>query len=258
MKKVYLLLALISLFFTACSSDSSSDETTISGGPLLKQITTVSENSNYVSTYYYNGNKLASIVSDTGTTFQFTYTGNLITSMDRFFGTDLVMRMEYIYDANGKLIKEKFFDYDNDYQEIHLYTYNSDNTVTQETYEGDAVTPAAFLGKIKIYLNSAGQFTRLDAFENDSWVTKTEATYTDYFSPLRNIIGFNKILTSSVDAKNMFATYTNLNNVDYPILNESSVFDYTVNALNYPTQCIQTTTRNDGSIYENTINYTYY
>jgi hypothetical protein len=256
MKKVYLLLILVSLFFNACSSDSSSDTT--SGGPLLKQITTFSDNSSYVSTYNYNGNKIASIVSDTGTSFQFSYTGNLITSMNRSFGTDLVMRLEYSYDGSGKLIREDFFDYDNEYQEIHIYTYNTDNTVIQETYEGDAVTPEAFLGKIKIYLNDTEQFVKLAAFESGIWVTKKEVTYTDYFSPLRNITGFSKILTSSADGKNVFATYTNLNNVDYPTLNDSSVFDYTLNGLNYPTQCVQTTTRSDGSIYETTINYTYY
>jgi hypothetical protein len=257
MKKIYLLLILISVLFSACSGDSSDDPSDLAIGPLVRQATTTSDNSTSILNYFYNGHKITKIVSDTGLTFRFTYSGNLIMTLERVWGEDdVAQRADYTYDANGKLIEDTFSDFDNDWQETHVYTYNTDQTVIQEAYDGTTVSPENYMGKTKRSLNNNGEVTELAAFENGDWVIKTQMTYTSYYSPMRNVVGFNKLMVNGTNY--MYATYANINNVDYPQLNESSVFDYTVNALNYPSQCVQTTTRNDGSIYQATIDYTYY
>ena len=257
MKKIYILLVLISTMFTACSSDSSSDAADGGTGPLLRHATTTTGDSTNDLEYLYNGHKLTKIVSDTGLTFEFTYTGNLITTMERVWGEDdVAQRTQYTYDANDRLVKEIFTDYDNGWQETHVYTYNADHTILREDYDGTTVSSASYLGEIKYDLNNANQVIQMAVYENGTWVTKSQMSYSNYNSPLSNVVGFGKLMVNGADK--VYATYASVNNVDYPELNYSSVFAYTVNAQNYPTHCVQTSTKDDGSIIETNIDYTYY
>ncbi|WP_333600659.1 hypothetical protein [Flavobacterium sp.] len=255
MKKIYLVVAFVAVLFTACSSDSNTSST--SG--LLKEIqmTTVSldNTSSMTLKYSYNGNKLSTIKREGYWESHYTYTGNLITSVSNYDHGDLLLKIDYEYDNQDRLISSAITEYQQGFSDFTTYSYNTDNTVTKLSYNGTPQNPEDLYLTSKITLDDQGRFVKLEDFDEGAWVTKTQATYASNFSPWRNVIGFDKFLIFT-DGKNLFATYDQLNNVAG--YNNSSVFEYTLNGLNYPTQCIQTLTNSDGSTSVTTSNYSYY
>ena len=255
MKKYGLLLGLVFLM-NACSS---SDEDN-SGGPLIKEIQSETVSGDFTSQmvfrYSYNGNKIKSIKSGTSWQSLYTYAGDLITKIENYHGQDLMFRVYYEYDDEGKMIREQVMEFQEGAAELYTYTYNSDNTITKLTYNGMTENPANLSRTSRLVLDASARIVRQEDLEGSAWVTKIQATFTDHNSPLRNIVGFNKLLTYG-DASFAYATYEKMNPNGIGLYN-SSVFAYTVNGADYPIYRTQTLTNQDGSTSVTTSNYIYY
>ncbi len=256
MKKVYLLLVIVIALFTGCSSDSEG-----SSNRLLKEVQseTVSTDftSNIVFKFTYTGNKIKSIKSGDYYETKYAYSGDLITSLSNYDHGDLMYKVLYAYDSEGKMVSATATEYQEGTSELNTYAYNSDNTITRLTYVGTTENPANLTKTSKITFDFLGRFVKLEDLEGSGWIIKIQASYTNYISPIRNIVGYDKLLSFN-DVKNSFATYDQLNNTAGSGFNNSSVFEYTVDTANYPTHCIQTLTNTDGSTAVTTNNYSYY
>ncbi|MGL2966522.1 hypothetical protein [Flavobacterium sp. XGLA_31] len=258
MKKIYFFLTAIVLLCYACSSDSADNS---DAAPLLKEVQSTYVSSTGTSTmvyrYTYNGNKISTLKMDDYWESHYTYEGDLIVSFSNYSYGDLMVKTDYQYDNEDRLIKETATEYQEGASETITYTYNSDNTITALFYDGTVANPANLFQTSRITRDSAGRPTVMEDWDGTGWVTRLQASYSSYYSPLRNIVGYDKLLFF-LDVKNGFATFAQLNNTVNPQFNNASVFDYTVNAANYPTQRIQTVTNNDGSTTVGTSNYIYY
>lgn len=254
MNKAYLLLACIITVFTSCSSDSESNSAL-----LIKQINTIAVDGDTFSTkYFYDGNKLSYFTTEEGNLkTEFVYIGpndDLIGVAKRYDGDVLTSQTIYFYDSNERLFKEIYNDNINDIQDTRIYTYNADNTITRECYNGPELPSQLYLTS-KIYLDDNAQFIKLADWDGTNWITKIEATYTSYNSPFKNIIGFDKLFTF-LDVKHGFATFVQSNSI--PGFNNASVFEYTLNGSNYPSQRVQTLTYENSSTAVTTSNFIYY
>lgn len=215
MKKIILLLSVITLMVTSCSSDNSPaaaapiDET---GNVLLKK--TIMTEGSVVTTdvYSYTGKKIIKIASSNGTTTgetQFTYTGDLITKIEIFSNAVLKSKKEYTYqndkltqiityNYNGAQTTKKRTDYVygiiNGNQERAQYEIHSINmSNSQETLYTDG--EIFFSGhEIESQLNT--DYAVVSGHLIDSWA---EYSYDYKKNPTLNIIGYNKLL-DNVDA----------------------------------------------------------
>jgi hypothetical protein len=257
MKKIYLFLACVIAVFTGCSSDSE-------GSPnrMLKEVQTETVSadftSNIVFKFTYTGNKIKSIKSGSSYETKYAYTGDLITSVSNYNDEVLMFKAIYGYDNFGNMVRSTATEYQEGASELNTYTYNPGNTITRLTYSGTTETPANLTKTSTISLDVMGRFIGLEDYEGTGWIIKIMASYTNYNSPLRNIVGYEKLLSFN-DVRNCFATYDQLNNTPGNGFNNTSVFNYTVDSANYPIQCVQTLINTaDGSTSVTTSNYIYY
>lgn len=257
MKKIYLVWAIVMALFTGCSGDSGS-----SSNRLLKEVQSETVSPDFTSSrvikFTYNGNKIKSIKSGNYFETKYVYSGDLITSLSNYNDGELMYKVIYGYDSEGRMVRATATEFQEGFSELNTYTYNTDNTITRLTYDGTTETSASLTKTSTISLDVLGRFVGLEDFEGSGWIIKIVASYTSYNSPLRNIVGYDKLLSFN-DVKNCFLTYDQLNNSPGSGFNNTSVFEYTVNSANYPTQCVQTLTNTvDGSTSVTTNNYIYY
>ena len=250
MKKILLVFSLV-LLLSSCSSDSSNSDT----NQLIKEIRSTTGTSNLVFKYFYNGNKITSIQIGNNLVNQYEYDGDLIVSLFTYKYGDLSIEGHYEYDSQNRLIKETATEYQEGAIDMRTYTYNTDNTITMLSYSDLIGSPSNLYSTSKIYLDATGKFFKIQGLIASNWITTLEVTYTDINSPLKGIIGFDKISFLS-DTVIGFDTYTSYNQSGS--LYNSSIFEYAVNPNNFPSQRTQTLTNSDGSTFVSNYEFIYY
>lgn len=241
MKKSLYFLSLVVLFLTSCSSDSeSSDEPLL----LLKKIVTVSNDSSRTISFTYNGTKLNTIELD-GFVLQHTYSGNKIVNVKRYSGEMLEGETFYEYDNLGRVSSELFVYYVSDFSQKKIYTYNSNNTISYQMLSGDQFTqtPNGYSGLINQGTN--GEVLKVEVF-NQGVIFNTDVyTYDTKNSPYKNIVGYDKL---PINTDKIFNVLTSKNfNVNQEI-NTNSIFDYTYNSNNFPTERNQSFYNSEGEL----------
>ncbi|KUJ62209.1 hypothetical protein AR687_09315 [Flavobacteriaceae bacterium CRH] len=236
MKKFLLLFCATALVLTSCSSDDSSDSETPDAGAsdgvfLKKTITTNSEGGKYTTNYTYDGNKLVSVIDNSGDSNEYyTYTGDLITKLEYKLSDGTVEQLNTYAYTDGKLTTFVRIDPDMDWGNKEVYTHNADGTITVKTYIGDS--------KTQTQLNSTGtvKFSNGEVIEITSDVQDDHSyTYDTKNNPLRNVLGWNKI--NFIDGE--------ANDVLHNMLTDkvgSEVwysYTYTYNADGYPTKSVE-------------------
>lgn len=252
--KKYFTLCVILIIVIACSSDSGGNDS----GVLIKEINSKTVNydgteMNTIYKYTYNGNKISmlSYGSYILTFERFTYTGDLITKItDGDVGGNYVsMEYQYSYDVQNRLIRETTVSHSNLPNDLKVYTYNQDGSVIRESYHNTTVNPTDLYETIKFYTDSSNRFIRLETFNGANWTLKNEVTYSNYNSPFKNIVGYDK-LYPLLDAKNGFGTYKNYTN--------TSTYQYSVNSANYPYRRVEKyKSANGGTFWTMTNTYSY-
>lgn len=233
MKKLFLLLSLVLIVFTSCSSDSS-DNPSDSSGILLKKIISTTGTTTNTFLYNYNGNKLQSISYNNSQFIQYTYSGDLIVNIKRYQSTDfLVYESVFTYDSNQRVISEKVIDHFSDYEETKVYTYNPNNTVSFVVLD-ELLNATNFTGII--YRNADGQTIKIENFNQGVLTSKFEVTLDNKFSPFNAVVGFDKLPSDFVQLHNKLLTKT-IN--DAGIETTRSEFEYTYNANNLVNTVVQ-------------------
>jgi hypothetical protein len=247
MKKIILILSVVTLAFTSCSKNEPAPNAAAANpnGVLLRKII-VTEGSDVITKILtYNGNKLVSIKGDDGYTSNFTYTGNLITSGEEIDANGIFDSYDtFEYDSSARLILFKRFQGGIGGAEFvrESYVYNADGTATITDIGGNTKQLFFLNGEIIKVVRSTGNT------KNYTYDTKN--------NPFKNITGVSKLNFNEGDlsftegiSKNVL-TKTNTINAD------NYNYQYVYNALNFPTTCSVTYNEN-GSPGTETIKYFY-
>jgi uncharacterized protein YcfL len=245
MKKILCLFSASLLLLVSCSSSDSSSE---NGNPssqnlLLKKIV---ENDvvfgGSTTNYTYNGNKLVEINYREEKSDMYTYTGNLITKIEKFniyySGTpdeqsELSSTDYFAYNSNNQLIEFKTTTVGSEIERVTTYVYNSNNTVSFQQYQYDlGVTPE---------LLKSGTITVQDGEITKLQVVKEFDSFTDNYtldtknSLFKNVVGYDKLIFTHIIGLQgrLTSGETVLAGVSHNYLNNGELA-YTYNSDNYP------------------------
>ena len=221
-----------------------------------------------VTTFSYNGNKLVKVAHGNNNEI-YTYTGDLITSMNYTDEYSFVSNFVFNYDANGNLISEKGEFYDDTIkflEENTTYTVNGSTVTAQKTSKNyDDITRTLYsitistitytLDAKKRPIKRVEVYEKKDAAGNITQKNNNTFTYqyANHHSFLENIKGMDKLNYSSIAVGGEYSGGTffpfsyikeEINRSPYyygsPLLNDSytreSMVEYTLNTNNYPTK----------------------
>mgnify|MGYP001164822689 FL=1 len=286
-------LILLALFAFSCSSDSSSDDgnnnnnggNNNTGNALLVSeiIETDAEVSDYVYTdrYFYDGNKLTSIVeeysyqggnSGINYLYNFIYTNNKISRVDEYYGdtsTGIEGRYTFEYDNQGRV---SFYDYcyfdssgNCEEYDTNNLAYSSNGTVTN-SYVYNVGSDYEDAGTLTLQLDNNGNiisgndsYQDVDNSGNPITVTVNASfQYDNQNSPFKNIVGMDALILVEFGSDILqFNAYNNCTSYSIEYSDEDEVYAYNYaydfNEDGYPRQVIVT----QGS-YSSTIDINYY
>ncbi len=228
MKKLLFGMSALVLLFASCNGND--DEGSNNGGTvLLRKTIENGPDGQYISTATYNGTKLNKITTSDGGSIEFTYTGENITKSVWKSDGDIEQEEQYTYDSNGRLATHVTLDFDFQDGWKEVFTYNSDNVVSVQTFSGDLTSQTTPSDSYTV------TFTNGEVSQIVRGTTTTTYTYDDKNSPFKNVTGYSKI--SFVDG--------GASGIMHNILSETSsagggsVYTYTYNSGNYPTQATE-------------------
>lgn len=156
MKNLFLLLSLVSIVFTSCSNDDSDDSSAelTTNGYLFKKGIYADNNGNIsIQECFYDGNKITRIELSSGSRYEFTYTGDLITQNDTYINNVLNMTENYFYNNEEKMIRRKLYIHASNVCRRGEYTYNLDGTVSTALYSGDFTTQNDLISQRKVFFS---------------------------------------------------------------------------------------------------------
>ena len=280
MKKIF-FTALVGAMLISCSRDNDNTNPTTPQTPATNEIGILPTKLTYsepgkadkVTTFSYNGNKLVKVAHGNNNEI-FTYTGDLITSMNYTDEYSFVSNFVFNYDANGNLISEKSVSYYKRniiFSEYDItYTINGSTVTAQRIYKAynnfDGMLYSTITSNITYTLDEKKRpIKKVEVYESKDLVRnitdKGTDTYTfqypNHHGFSENIKGMDKLSYSSfaIGFKSSF-------DLDHPIIylpfsyfkkemnaiiyssNGSSLrgggtdeakTEYVVNAHNYPT-----------------------
>lgn len=243
MKKFFCLFSFSALFFSSCSSDSSSPA---ASGPLVK--TMIIDNADpadddFNLLFTYSGDKLIN-VKDSGILIeQYVYSGGKLTRVNHPEDNSYIT-IEYTGDQVTKFTE---YDVDNNSATKTLVTY-SGNTFTRTAYEGDLTTQTT-LSATEVCTVQNGNLTQLTRTSFGSSNTET-VTYDTKNNPFKNITGYANFQVLDLDIEG------NANNAtDYTTSSHHDMISFTYNADDYPLTEI---TRDMSNVLRESVSYTYY
>lgn len=239
MKKILCLFGALTLLLTSCSSDDSSSE---SGDNVLlkKTISTDSEGDKITTVYTYNGNKIVSMVDNSGDVgLYYTYTDDLITKIEFKLPNGTVEQINtYTYDSNKRLSTFVRSEPIDKLGSKTVYTYNTDGTVSAKNYIGDEKTQTKFNGDSKITIVN-GEVVKITS----DYSPNLSFTYDDKFNPMKNVLGMDKLAFEDSDASGVVHNIVSEKDLDYNEVMATYIFTY--NEANYPTKSVES---EDGEI----------
>ena len=272
MKKL-LFSALMGALIISCSRDNDNTNPTTPQTPAISQTVILptkltsskTGKADEVSTLIYNGNKLVKATHDNNKDQTYTYTGDLITSMNNPDGSSYVFN----YDSNGNLISEKTKFYNGSIkilEENTTYTINGSTVTAQKISKNysplDGTYSSTTTSIITYTLDTKKRpIKRVEVSENKDTTgnitQKNNKTFTyqyaNHHSFSENIKGMDKLNYSSVaiggeDSDDIFFPISyvkkEINETLYhsgsPYQNSNytreSMVEYTLNTNNYPTK----------------------
>ena len=292
MKKL-LFSALVGAMIISCSRDNDNSNPTTPQAPAISQTvilpTKVTSSktgkADEVSTLIYNGNKLVKATHDNNKDQTYTYTGDLITSINNPDGSSHVFN----YDSNGNLISEKGESYNGSikFNENNITYIVNGSTVTAQkiskNYDDITGTLSSITTSTITYTLDAKKrpIKEVEVSEKKdtagNLIEKANDTttyqYANHHSFSENIKGMDKLIYSSIaigggDSVNIFFPisyikqeinksfyHSGSSHFNYSYTGESKV-EYTLNTNNYPTK-IQLKTKDSATgQYKNSISIT--
>lgn len=244
MKKRLCLFSVALLFLVSCSSDDSSTPPDPASQNLLlsKTVEVDAFFGNFTTNYTYNGNKLVEINRYEEESDIYTYTGDLITKIEKFNVylsgttdeiTELVSTDMFEYNSNNQLIEFKTTYPNSQMERVTTYVYNNNNTVTFEQYENFPGNTPELLKTGTITMQD-GEISTLQVVKDfDSFTANY--TYDNKNSLFKNVVGYDKLMvTHIIGTQGSFTSGdTVLGGISHNFVNNGE-FEYTYNADDYP------------------------
>ncbi|KAF2342252.1 hypothetical protein [Flavobacterium tistrianum] len=239
MKKLLCLFGALALVLTSCSSDDSSEST--DAVLLPKKITETEvlngQSGSYTYTLTYDGNKLKELAGSDASRSVYTYTGDLITKVEKYASSVLQSTDVYAYEGTKLVSKISTWEANKSTQEKLTFVYNANGTVN--------VNQSQIINKQEIKYDT----TTLYTFANGNLVSselidgvlaeKITSTYDNKKSPFINITGLKALLDLDSD----FDFYSVNNTV------KSVTVTYDSNGAVTKTATVETTNKYNSSNY---------
>ena len=231
MKKLILILS-IALLLNSCSSDSNSNDPASTDVLLLKTIT---DDDGDITFFNYNGNKLASITNSTNDIFQtFTYNGNLIIKMELQSPDPTIVGTSFNFNYSNNILTSQTIYSGNFLNNTFTYTYNPDGSVTvlsdysmSKRYfsQGNCIKEEYY----ETNFNNVMTLVRTQTFtyDNKNFYFKSQAGYYGTSNGLGGSLN-NEIGSITKNASGVTTRVTNI------------VYEY--NSQDYPINAVQTST----------------
>ena len=284
MKKINLILGILILVLSSCSSDNGENVTPVTPSTtLVKKIIQLDQNGKEMSTtdFVYNGNKIVSevtakkdfsIFGNIGFMYQYkteyTYSGSLITSIKvkniNANNDKLVLKTDYLYNSSEELIsstREQYFD---TFKGLLRLVYNKldANTVSCKMYSSDSrdnKETQIWEGKFSFDTNK--NLVRSESLDANFLYGSFE--YDTKSNPKKDILGLNKIIfqefAPNYNASTLRYHLNRFNNilksnisVHFPTYNQ-----YTYNVNGYPSEVKEFYIYNGNNIHDVTFQYFY-
>lgn len=225
MRKITALICFSLLILTSCSSDDNTSQNTETSRVPKKQI--ISDlNGPVTIDFVFDGNKIVSGTHSGNYVVKYTYTGDLITKKEASDFTS-----EYSY-TDGKLTTYLQKLTGRDYYDKYSYTYESNDVVSFVVSRITISTGAEEVISAKnIYTLKDGNIIK---YETSS--STTTYNYDNKNSPMRNVLGFNKILESQPQVS---SSVNNVTSYTVTLANNSSYTNeiaYVFDENNFPTE----------------------
>ena len=252
MKKIF-FTALVGAMIISCSRDNDNTNPTTPQTPATNEIGILPTKMTYsetgkadkVTTFSYNGNKLVKVAHGNNNEI-FTYTGDLITSMNYTDDYSFISNFVFNYDANGNLISEKSVSYYKRniiFSEYDItYTINGSTVTAQSVAKNysqlDGVLSSISTSTITYTLDEKKRpIKRVEVYEDKDLIRNTTSKgtktftfqYPNHHGFSENIKGMDKLSYSSfaIGFKSSF-------DLDHPIIYlPFSYFKKEMNAIIY-------------------------
>lgn len=241
MKKLLCVFSVLVLFLASCSSDDNTSTDpllSINGTKLRRAIGNFG--GNVVTTEsIYDGNKLIATTSSDGTSFNYTYTGNVITKME-FYRDASLENTTFLTYSNDKLTGYTSLSGNEGYRVV--YTYNGDGTISITGYTGDSVSQNIQTDLNKKVFFQDGLVVAIEEYkmiDGNPETLRTTYTHDNANSPSSGILGHDKLTMYDQGLGN----YTrNITSITKTASNSSDVYvsniNYLYNTSNLPYKMI--------------------
>ena len=240
MKKSLFLFAAVLLVFTGCSDDDQSAAVIPDPVQVVmpSQVKTLSgPNFESVNTAYwqYFGNHVVSTSDSNGNYREYTYDNNFIKTIETYLATGtLHSRETFVYNNAGQLTSSIITGATTG--EKHVYTHNSDDTISVTTYEGTNTVQSTVQSTGLITFEN-GEVVKTETFYDNDVVRTSIFTYDDKLKPTANVAGFDKISFAYANARERKGALHNMLTDTQTYLAAEATFVeriYTYNAAGYP------------------------
>ncbi|MDN3673866.1 hypothetical protein QWY99_12475 [Flavobacterium branchiarum] len=236
MKKILFLFSTILLTLASCSSDDNEKETPL----ILVKKRIISDLNGLVITgnITYNGNKIVSNKDEDGDV-RYTYTGDYITKIEVFLNDgSLAVTNEYTY-ANGKQTSAVIKVPNTTTYSKTLYTHNTNETITYESFRINATTGAKTEESTGKYTSKNGNLVISESSRNGVKTIRIYE-YDNQNNPYKNVLGFNLLVDSNTASNNNIVKETSISESSGSVPVTTATFSYKYNENNYPTEKVYT------------------
>ncbi len=152
-----------------------------------------------VYNFTYSGTKLTKIdfqLNNGNTTAgysKFVYTGNLITEVKDYNSNNInTFNTTFTYDANSQLTQVLKVQVGVDFAQKSVFTYNTDNTVDAQHFNGTATAQTSLSAMEKFYFEN-NLLVQKDYTYGSTANTQTKYNYDTANHPMKNVMGIEAI-----------------------------------------------------------------
>jgi len=196
MKKLVYLFSFAAVL-TACTGNDN-DGPSATEDFLIKKIVFNDGETSNTSKISYNGHKITGTTDSDGTHTVVTYTGDLITKWEYFYGNAIFERETFEYNAQGELTAYTDIEFEDGFGERFEYAHNSDGTISFDRFYGDANAQETFEYSGRIYANKLEQYST----DPDMPTSTTNYVFDSKNNPFMNITGYGKIAFAAGESLN--------------------------------------------------------
>ena len=244
MKKVIqiLLVSLLVITFTSCSSDDNGNQPDTSV-VLLKKMESDVMGNHGVYNFSYSGSKLTKVNYEIHTPGiqtgydKYFYTGELITEIKTFNGSNQnTFSTVFTYNANNQLEQVVKLNLQNSTATKMVFTYNSNGTVDALNYTGTLESQTTLTAVSEKYFIENNDIVRIE-FTGSMSQTAMDFEYDAANNPMRNVTGMDKIKLHTYDSDGRYGITKNLKKVTtyFATVQSSQVdFELVYDENNYP------------------------